>query len=172
VNSTPAALIPSKGEAMELLRLFDDCIDLSEPDSQGWEIFSIITGGWEDSESNVVRSIISFFRTYRMEIFDSYYEAPIRLFLWMSTVIWSDTKCAQLLLEFDPQTHSADSTFPFDNISQPLVFDIVGAPHATTDILRYLIDEGANIHHVHNGQTPTSTALCFSYNFLPWRDRL
>lgn len=175
MDSTPAALIPSKGEAIELLRLFDDCIDLSEPDSQGWKIFATITGGWdiEDFEDNVAHSVISFFlRKYRMETLDNYYEPPIRDALWMSINILLDAKSAQLLLEFGPRTHSVDSPFPSDIMSQPLTFDIVWAPHVTTDILRYLIDEGANIHRVHDGETPTSMSLQLSFLFLAWRDRL
>jgi hypothetical protein len=173
VNSTPVALIPSKSEAIELLQMFDDCIDLSEPDSQGWEIFAIIASGWVDSEDHVANSVISFFlRKYQMETFDSYYVAPLPSGLWMSIIILSDAKSAQLLLEFDSQTHSIDDPIPSAYLSQPLVFDIVGVPHAATDILRYLMDKGANIHCVHDGQTPTSKALGSSYEFLPWRDRL
>lgn len=173
MDSTPAALIPSKGEAIELLRLFDDCIDLSEPDSQGWEIFATLTGVWEDFEDNVARSVISFFvRKYGMETLDNYYEPPIRDILWMSVIMMLDVKSAQLFLEFDPQTHSVDNPFPSDIMSLPLTFNIVWELHVTTDILRYLIDEGANIHHVHDGQTPTSMSLYLSFVFLAWRDRL
>ena len=175
MNSTPAALVPSKGETIELLRLFDDCIDLSEPDSQGWKIFAIITGGWdiEDSEDNVVHSVISFFRRkYRMETLDHYYEPPIQHALWMSINFLVDAKSAQLLLEFSPQTRSVDNPFPSDIISHPLIFGIVSAPHVTTDILQYLIDEGANIHRVLDGVTPTSMSLQLSFLFLAWRDRL
>ncbi|EEA25824.1 hypothetical protein PMAA_069170 [Talaromyces marneffei ATCC 18224] len=173
-NTTPAALISSKGEAIELLRLFDDCIDLSEPDSQGWEIFETITYSWGDFEVNVAHGVLSFFlQKYRIETLDSYYEAPIRHALWTSINILLDAKSLHLLLEFDPQTHSVDSAFPsYYYPSRPLVFDIVAAPHTTTDILRYLMEKGANIHRVDDGATPTSMALRLSHQFLPWRDRL
>lgn len=106
-----------------------------------------------------------------METLDNYYKPPIRDALWVSINKLVDAKSAQLLLEFD-QTHAADFAFHSDYTPFPLVFDIVWAPHTTTDILRYLMDKGANIHHLYKGETPTSWALRSSLEFLPWRDRL
>lgn len=169
-------LIPSRDGAIELLQLFDDCLDLSEPDSQGWEIFHSIADDEVDSEKHAVTCIISFFfQKYRVSIMDGcYYQPPIRHLMWLS-IFSSNAEGVQLLLDLDPQKRPLNNLLSLESSQlqePPLVFDVVEAPEISTDILRILMDKGADIHAIYHGETPTSLSLYFSYAFLRWFDRL
>lgn len=107
-----------------------------------------------------------------MSIRDGYYEPPIRYITWLS-IQMSIVESVELLLNFDPQACPINDTHRTDDIEQPLVFDVVKAPHTSPDILRILMDKGADIHGaVYCGDTTTSLSLWFSYTFLHWLGRL
>lgn len=91
------------------------------------------------------------------------------------SIIGSLTESVQLLLDLDPQTGPFENILSTKNsytLEKPLVFDVVEAPQTRTDVLRILMDKGADIHTIYCDETPTSLSLYFSYTFLRWLGHL
>jgi hypothetical protein len=160
----------SDPEVMRLLYLFDDCIDFSELTSDGWTLVEATEFDLDNrrAQHQVIHGVLSFLlRKFRTETTDYVNVGALRYGLAFA-IERSDIESVRSILDFDSKVVNY-----VDRICEEPVMHVVTIPgDFNIEILRLLVNKGANPHAIFCGETPTSVALRFSRVFFQWRNYL
>lgn len=152
---------------MELLFLFDDCIEFSGPTSDGWHVLMTIgdSAASFGKERKYYEELSFLLRKYRAELIDYIDKSAIYYFLFQSLIL-ADVEEISLVLDFHPEA----VVFTQEG-GWPIIHSGI-CQNTRTAIMQLLVDRGANLHQISSGETPTSLSLWFSGMFFAWRDQL
>ncbi|KAH8700436.1 hypothetical protein BGW36DRAFT_425259 [Talaromyces proteolyticus] len=155
--------------AIDMMLLFDDCIDFDGPMSDGWNLVSSYESDNAEarSEHQIFRDILSsLFRRFNAGLTD-YIDAESIHYCMCGAICRADIENIRLILDFDPAVNYFDYDLP-----EPAIYLVVSMPYVSADILKLLLDRGADIHMVCQDETATSMSLWFSKLFFQWFERL
>lgn len=143
-----------------MLRLFEDCLHSSISEDEGWCLLQtvVLTGNLTAHGEWYTSWLL---RRLRNEMMDTINERAFDL-ATRRTVQHADQTSSRMLLD----VHK-NAAHPIDRgrLLWILIFSI-RKDH--TENFRYLVERGANIHWIHDGETPTSLAIRSSFAFLRW----
>lgn len=171
---TPASLInPDRNveTATDMIILFDDCVDFDGPTSDGWNLVSSIESDdiYAVSKHDIFYGILSYlFRKFHAELNSSIDAGSIYICLYFA-MNRSDMKNVRLILDFDPKAMNYSGNTIYDI---PAIHLVATLPYIHVDILKLLLEKGADFQITYLGETATSRSLWFSKLFFTWLKRL
>lgn len=166
--STPAGFIRPTSKIrnlLEMLYLFEDCIEFCEPHAAGWEILCRLEFDDQgDLDYQAYQKLCKGVYLFLLERLREEVTAGIDLFSIENAQWWAagrgDTAGMDLIFQFDTQKliHSHYEECPLDDVNARWLY------------LQFLAEKGVDIRTRLHGETPTSRCLEFSDSFLHWRD--
>ncbi|KAL3456106.1 hypothetical protein BJX64DRAFT_294410 [Aspergillus heterothallicus] len=171
-STEPASLISasiSSESMIELLFLFEDCIDFWDRRDTGWKIIhSLQSSRGRINEPGVARDCYSFllqkYRAAGAEI------KTLDAVCWAlaQTYRFEQYGCMRTLFEFDP-TFQGFSPSRYDQAEGEGIATFMGWFGDNPFVQQMLIDRGIDLVTEFHGETPTSRSLRFSCIFFGWQ---
>ncbi|KAL4883937.1 hypothetical protein BJY04DRAFT_183537 [Aspergillus karnatakaensis] len=150
---------------IQVLSLFRDCIEFSEPNCNGWSLLAIEAEGFDGSERFTPQLAHEYYSTliqcYRGEISRTLNVSSVWYDLFLADQ-GSDSLSINKILDFVPD-QKGYTEIVSDDLTQMSFNEYLGDCFM---VLEILTERGADIQAIFGGETPTSRSLRFSPLFF------